>query len=180
MKKILFLHFAALFIIHVSAQNFSPIDNGSTVSFSIKNFGITVNGSFKGLEGNIIFNQANIASSSFNVTVKSATVNTDNNSRDNHLRKEDYFNVASFPTINLISTKVSNSTKAGTYIIDAILTIKGTKKNISFPFTVSPNANGYLFSGSFIINRRDFNVGGSSMILSDKLTVSLNVLSKKN
>ena len=162
-----------------SAQNYTPKDAGSSVAFAIKNFGLTVNGTFRGLQGNVLFNPNNVTASVFNVTVSTATVNTGNSSRDNHLRKDEYFNAATFPTISFVSTKVSNSNRAGTYIVEGVLTIKGTKKNISFPFTASPNADGYLFSGNFSINRRDFKVGSSSMILSDNLSVTLNVQAKK-
>jgi hypothetical protein len=37
----------------------------------------------------------------------------------------------------------------------------------------------YLFEGEFPLNRRDFNVGGGSITMSDNLTVTLKVLSKK-
>jgi polyisoprenoid-binding protein YceI len=40
--------------------------------------------------------------------------------------------------------------------------------------------NGYLFSGAFTINRRDFGVGGNSMVLADNLQVSLDVIAKEN
>ena len=55
------------------------------------------------------------------------------------------------------------------------LTIKGATKAISFPFTATKTANGYLFSGSFTINRLDYGVGKSSMVLSDDVDVTLKV-----
>ena len=60
-----------------------------------------------------------------------------------------------------------------------MLTIKGTTKEISFPFKATAKGDDYLFEGEFPLNRRDFNVGGGSLTMSDHLTVSLKVLSKK-
>ena len=59
------------------------------------------------------------------------------------------------------------------------ITIKGTTKEIQFPFKATPKDNGYLFEGSFKLNRRDFNVGGSSISMSDNLDVNLSVFAKK-
>jgi polyisoprenoid-binding protein YceI len=58
------------------------------------------------------------------------------------------------------------------------LTIKGVTKPVEFGFGATPKDGGYFFDGEFKINRRDFGVGGSSVSLSDKLTVTLEVLAK--
>lgn len=155
------------------AQNYIPADASSEVRFAIKNFGVTVNGSFKGLKGKIIFDEQALAASSVTVTVDASTVNTGNGSRDKHLKKEDYFNAEAYPTLSFVSTKITG--KPGAYNIEGNLTIKGTTKTISFPFTATATTNGYRLNGQFKINRRNFNVGGSSWVLSDDLTVSLSV-----
>ena len=179
MKMILVLLCSLTVMFNANGQTYTPKDEKQAVNFSIKNFGLMVNGSFTGLTGSIVFNPANLASSSFRVTVDASTVNTDNKSRDGHLNKEEYFNTATFKKISLVSSKISNSTVTGTYIFDGVLSIKGISKSISFPFTAVPDADGYLFNGSFKINRRDFKVGGSSFILSDNLILTLKILATK-
>lgn len=159
------------------AQNYSAGDAGSSVNFTIKNFGLNVTGSFSGLEGKITFDPANAASASFNVSVSASTVNTGNSSRDKHLLKGDYFDASNHPKITFVSTKVTAN--GGSYTIEGLLTIKGVTKKISFPFSASPGSNGFRFTGQFRLNRRDFSVGGSSWVLSNELTVSLNVSATK-
>jgi polyisoprenoid-binding protein YceI len=154
-------------------------EKGSSIEFKIKNFGITVNGSFRGLKGNITFDTQNTATAIFNLSVNANTVNTGIDSRDNHLRKEDYFNVTKFPVLSFKSIKVTSPGKEGLFNINGSITIKGVTKNISFPFTVTPKQNGYLFTGSFMLNRRDFGVGSSSLILSDNLDVSFSIYATK-
>jgi polyisoprenoid-binding protein YceI len=66
----------------------------------------------------------------------------------------------------------------GCYQFSGALTIKGKSKPISFPFTATPSADGYLFKGSFKMNRRDFNIGGTSTV-SDELEVNINLIAKK-
>jgi polyisoprenoid-binding protein YceI len=180
MKKIISLLCSYTLILASIAQTYSPKDDKQAVSFGIKNFGVTVKGSFTGLQGSIIFNAAKVAGASFAVTVDAATINTDNGSRDGHLKKEEYFNVAQFKKISLVSSAIKQLPGQSNYLFEGVVTIKGTSKIISFPFTALPNSEGFTFKGSFKINRRDFKVGGSSLVLSDNLTVFLQVATKRN
>ena len=181
MKFIYFfsIFFATVLLNKANAQNFKPTDDQSSVKFVIKNFGINVDGSFKNLRGTINFDSTHLATSNFNVTVDANTINTTSNARDNHLRKEEYFNVAAFPTISFASDKIEKAQNPSSYIVTGRFIIKGKSKSVTIPFTAVPQTNGYLFNGKVVLNRRDFGVGGSSFILSDKLTLSLQVLAKK-
>ena len=179
MKKIIMLSLTVVIGACGFAQRLVPKTQGSSVAFAIKNFGLTVNGSFTGLQGAFFFNPANPGVASFNVTVDAGTINTGNNSRDSHLKKGDYFNSTAFPKISIASSKVSGTGKAGSYLFEGIVTIKGKAETISFPFTAVAAGDGYLFEGSFKLNRRDFKVGGNSLVLSDLLTVNLKIKTAK-
>lgn len=161
------------------SQTFTPSDNGSTVNFVIKNFGLKTTGYFKGLKGKVLFNPSSLNSSQFSVTVSSSTINTDNGSRDGHLRKTDYFDVAKYPEIGLVSTRVIPGTSINKYVFIGNLTIKAVTKEIKFDFTATAAAEGYFFDGSFEINRLDFGVGSSSISLSDNLKVTLHIVANK-
>lgn len=156
-----------------------PVDEQSSIRFRIKNFGFNVSGSFKGLQGTINFNPENLQSSAMKVTIQANTVNTGNNMRDNHLRKEEYFDVKKYPLITFASTKITPSSKSGTLFMFGKLTIKNVTREISFPFTAVPQQDGYLFKGEFRINRIDFGVGESSAV-ADNLTVLLEVFARKS
>ncbi|MBI2731147.1 MAG: YceI family protein [Sphingobacteriales bacterium] len=177
---ILFTAVAILGINLLQAQNYVPVDDGTGVKFKIKNFGITVGGSFTGLKGKIEFDAAKPGNSMFDVSVESKTVNTGIGSRDKHLRKEDYFDVEKFPSISIRSTKITPATKEGWLYFFGTVTMKGVTKEISFPFRVNEENGGYRFNGEFKLNRRDYSVGGNSISLSDNLTVSLDVFAKKS
>ncbi len=141
---------------------------------------MNVSGSFLGLKGVILFTPANLQASSMTVTVNAATINTGNNSRDGHLRKEEYFDVAQFPLISFTSAGITRSAKPGEYLMDGRISIKGVSRKISFPFTATLQDGHYLFVGEFKLNRRDFKVGGKSMVLSDNLLVKLSVKARSN
>jgi polyisoprenoid-binding protein YceI len=177
MKRSVFLA-VLIFIRTLIIAQYKPIDVGSAIQFKIKNFGINTGGSFTGLQGYIKFDINHPDEASFDVSVDANTINTGIEMRDDHLRKDTYFDVKNYPRIRFVSTKVTGSNKPGVLFIFGKLTIKNQTKDISFPFTAAATNEGYLFKGEFNINRRDFGVGGASVI-SDNLEVQLNVLANK-
>lgn len=176
--KTIILFVAVLVTGYKTIAQYKPIDKGSSVKFTIRNFGISTGGSFSGLNGDIQFDNADPSKTVFNVSIDANSVNTDNETRDNHLRAEDYFDVKKYPRISFVSTRIVQADKAGALTVYGKLTIKNQTKDINFPFTATPSGNGYLFKGSFNINRKEFGIGGTSVI-SNNLEVQLNVLATK-
>jgi polyisoprenoid-binding protein YceI len=150
-----------------------PVDSDNAITFVIKNFGINTKGELKGLKGNIQWNEENPAASTINVSADVNTINTGIDGRDSHLKKEEYFDADKYPVLSFVSTGITPGN--GSYTANGSLTIKGVTKTIAFPFTATKTANGYLFSGSFTINRIDYGVGKSSMVLGDDVDVALKV-----
>jgi polyisoprenoid-binding protein YceI len=177
-RKIVALVTGIVWITAIQAQSYIPVDDSSQVSFTIKNLGINVKGSFTGLQGNITFDATHPENSSFDVYIDAASVNTGNNARDNHLREEVFLDVKNHPHIKFVSVKVEPGKKAGTFFMQGTLTIKGISLPLSFPFTVTPTTDGYWLEGDFDTRRKPYRVGRTST-MSDKLTVSLRVLARK-
>ncbi len=180
MKKSLY-HLPFIAAIFVLSSAFAvlmlkPVDSENAVTFVIKNLGINTRGELSGLKGSIEWNEEMPSESKIAVSVAAATINTGIDSRDNHLKREEYFDVEKYPDIRINSSSISKNTDD--YTMTGTLTIKGISKNISFPFTAEKKAEGILFSGKFTINRRDFGVGGNSVTMSDNVDVLLNVLAK--
>jgi polyisoprenoid-binding protein YceI len=176
MKKIAVLFLASIAGKWACAQ-YTPVDKTSSVQFKIKNFGFSVDGSFTGLAGRILFDPARLTEAVFDVSVDVNSVNTGNDMRDDHLRKFTYLDAKNYPRIRLLSSHITASGKKGVFQFSGRLTIKDQTKDVSFPFTAEPSDGGYLFKGTFTINRKDFGVGGTSTI-SDNLETTLNVLAK--
>ena len=179
MIKKVFTAIALFCIVTAFGQNYTPTDAGSKVRFVIKNFGINTGGTFEGLAGTIVFDPANLAGASFNVSLDAKSVNTDMEARDNHLRKEEYFDVEKYPKLSFRSTKITATNKEGYLYMYGVITIKNVSKEISFPFTQKSKDGGILFEGEFKLNRRDFGVGGKSFSMSDELNVELPIFAKK-
>ena len=180
MIKKVFTAIALFCAVTAFGQNYTPTDAGSKIRFVIKNFGINTGGTFEGLAGTIIFDPANLAGASFNVSVDAKTVDTDVEARDNHLRKEEYFDVEKYPKVSFKSTKITTTNKDGYLFMFGVITIKNISKEISFPFKQTSKDGGILFEGEFKLNRLDFGVGGKSFSMSDELNVELSIFAKKS
>lgn len=178
MIRYIYLSLLLAFSQFAQAQVLIPDQSASSVNFKIKNLGVNTGGSFKGLSGKIVFNEASPLNGSFESSVEVSTLNTGIELRDDHLKKEEYLDQAKYPRIQLVSDRIGGSNKKNTWFFYGKLTIKGITKEISFPFTAVPEAGGYRFNGTFRINRRDFSVGGKSFTLSDEVAVTLSVLCK--
>ncbi len=148
----------------------------ATVTFKIKNAGLTVDGKFGAVVASVVFDVANLSQASIEASLETKTVNTSNESRDNHLRKPEYFDATKFPKISMKSKKIAKLAN-GNYEGTFDLTLKGVNKEVKIPFSYTENGDTASLKGEFSINRLDFGVGKSSWILSDKaiITIILNV-----
>lgn len=160
-----------------SSQRIIFCDEGSKISFTIRNFGLAVDGTFKGLSGQFILNRDTIEKSYFFATVRAETIDTGVSLRDKHLRGENYFNSNKFSSIKIESNRITRSN--GIWRADATLTMKGVSESINFPFSVDGHKGIYLFKSTFSINRRDFDIGGNSLSLSDIVEVRIEVKAKE-
>jgi polyisoprenoid-binding protein YceI len=164
--------FCFLILFRFAQGQIHPVPAESSVRFTIHNFGFKTGGSLAAPEGEIFFNPEDLAKSSFQVNIRSESINTDNESRDEHLKEEDYFDVKNYPLIRFVSTSIRTSGKTGEFVAVGLLTIKKTSREIELPFTAEKKESGWLFTGSFKMNRRDYGVGGSST-LSNELTADI-------
>ncbi len=175
--------FLSLFLIlagsGLCAQTYIPVNEASTIRFTIKNMGMGTDGKMTGLEGEIRFNPSDLKSSFISVSADANTIDTDIAVRDSSLKTKEYLHTQQFPKILFVSKQISAGSRAGMYFVKGTLTIKGISKDINFPFTVTPKNEGIQLTGDMRVNRLDYKIGVGSVVLSDNLIVSLNVFAKK-
>lgn len=153
MKKIIYPA-AALIIMIASAFTFVKTQDWKiNDDYSVKFTSEDPSGIFQGLKGNINFDEKNLANSKFDVTIDVETINTGNGMKNNHAKSEKWFDAAKYPVIKFTSTVISKT--ASGYKALGSLEIHGVKKEITIPFSFQKN----IFSGSFDINRLDYNIG---------------------
>lgn len=132
-KYLLLLTAAALYgsILSARADDVYKIDPvHSSISFKVRHFFSNVTGSFKKFEGTINVDTDHPEKSSVNATIQTESVDTGNEKRDGHLRGEDFFDTAKFPTITFKSKSVKqNGPESGDITGD--LTMHGVTKEIT-------------------------------------------------
>ena len=144
------------------------------VTFRIKHLGIAVDGSFSDLQTSIRFDPARLAESSLEASVAVNTIQTGIALRDRHLQKKGYFDAEQYPRIRLVSKRIRPE-GGHQYVGTFELTIRDVTREVTVPFTYAPKGSAGRFEGNFTINRRDFGVGGGSLVLADEVKVFIAV-----
>jgi polyisoprenoid-binding protein YceI len=152
--------------------------NHSSVTFEIDHLGYTnVIGRFNDVKGN--FTQK-ADQSSLNVSIQSASIDTNHDKRDAHLRSPDFFNVKQFPIISFYSP-LEITDNNGETIIEGKLELLGVSKPITLNIKkgkegTDPWGNhraGYSATG--VIKRSDYGMNFMQGGLSDDVRVNINI-----
>jgi len=102
----------------------------SSVSFKARHLDISwIHGRFNEVEGKFSLDRDDPSKSTFELTIKTDSVDTANEARDEHLRQPDYFDTKQFPTIEFTSTK-TNAVEGG-YEVTGDFTMHGTTNTIT-------------------------------------------------
>ena len=115
------------------------------VAFSIERFGFNrVLGRFENVTGEMVIDEANPANSSVHATIQVGSVDTGNDTRDEHLRGERWLNATANPTIDFRSTAV-RLTGEHTAEVTGNLTLLGQMHPVTLNVTLNniggtPNA----------------------------------------
>ncbi len=94
----------------------------SRIGFSVKHMVIsTVRGEFSEYDASIVFDEKDVTKSTLEGTIKVASINTNNERRDGHLKGADFFDVENYPEIKFKSSKVEK--KGDKYVMHGDITI---------------------------------------------------------
>src|SRR5688572_8131277 len=97
----------------------------STVEFAVKHMMVSrTKGKFTKFDGQIELDEQSLENSSVSVVIDVASIDTNDEKRDEHLRSADFFDVANYPKITFTSTKVTPN-GGDTFEVVGDLTIKG-------------------------------------------------------
>jgi len=181
MRKVLGTILAVLFVCcsALAADEYKIDPNHSSVNFSVTHMVVsTVNGRFATYEGKIVYAEKDPSKSAVNVTIQTASINTDNQSRDNHLRSADFLDAQNNPTITFQSKSVER--KGDNYVAHGTLTIRGVSKSVDLPFELKgpvDTGKGKIMGvhAGLTINRKDYNVSWSGTMDQGQLVVSNDV-----
>lgn len=170
----------------VRAETYEIDASHSQVGFRIRHLVGKVPGRFTKFSGTVEYTSDKPKSWKVEATIDPASINTDNEKRDGHLKSADFFDVEKFPTMTFKSTKVTNI-KDDTAKLHGDLTMHGVTKPVVLDLEVSGTTKdpwGNIragFSATGTINRKDFGIvwnkaldtGG--VMLGDDVAITLDI-----
>ena len=177
---------AALFAgaLSVHAAEYTIDASHSDVLFKVKHMGIsTVTGSFGEFSGSFDVDPKNVGKTTGSLTIKAASVNTNNVKRDGHLKSDDFFNTEKYPEIKFVSKSIKNiDLKDSTADLVGDLTIRDVTKEI----VLKVKGTGILardpwgneraaFTATGRINRLDYGLKWSALLEGGGMVVAPDV-----
>ena len=182
MKKLIFIAVA-----FIALTAFTFIDSTwkndpphSQLGFTVSHLGIAdVSGTFNDFTVSVSSGKADFSDASFNLSAKTASIDTRVEQRNGHLKSPDFFDAEKYPTITFKSTAIKNSGK-NKYKLTGDLTLHGVTKPVTLDLLYRGTAEnpmnkkqttGFQLSG--IIKRSDFGIGGKfpSVMISDEVRI---------
>jgi len=150
----------------------------SEIQFKVKHLMITtVTGYFKEFSAKAETNGDDFANSSISFEAQTASVDTNNQQRDDHLRSADFFDSANHSTLRFVSTSMEKGDD-NTYKLKGNLTIK----DVTSPVVLDAEFGGLMkdpwgnqkagFSLSGKINRKDWGLNWNAALETGGLLVS--------
>lgn len=124
--------------------------------YSVKISGTKIEGSFKGLEADIVFDPAHPEDASITASVDATTLSTGFFLKTRHALSEEALNAEKFPAISFQSKSVTK--KGSKYEFAGTLTLKGITKNVTIPLAFTGNSIVGEFTGTFKINPKEYNI----------------------
>ena len=180
-RSAVFLFLAALASPLQAADTWVIDKNQSSAQFQVRHFVSKVGGRFTDFAGTIVADAAKPENSSVEFTVKTASIDTDQEQRDKHLRSADFFDVEKYPEITFKSSKVTPKGN-NQFDVAGTLTMHGVAKPVTLPVaylgTMGDKAG---FETQVTLNRKDYGIlwnkalDSGGMVLSDDVLITINI-----
>ena len=162
------LTYALIAILVTAAPAFAQswqIDTAhSRAQFTVRHLMISnIRGDFGAVTGTVEYDGKDLTKAKVNATIDVKSISTRVEKRDEHLKTDDFLDVANHPTMTFVSTSITPAA-GGKYNMAGNLTIRGTTKPVTFELTApsgpitTRGTTKIGASASGKINRKDFGV----------------------
>jgi polyisoprenoid-binding protein YceI len=165
-----------------AAESFAVDGSHSFVVFGVSHLGVSyAYGRFNEISGSFDFDESAPAKSQIKIAIKAASIDTNNEGRDKHLKSPDFFNAEQFPEITFESKKVAHA-DGPIYKVDGELTLHGVTKPLTVQAELVGKGDrgqrfGYRagFRTGFKIKRSDFGINYMPDGIGDEVEVTVSV-----
>jgi len=160
----------------------------STITWLGKKVTGSHNGTISLKSGSLIVDGKNVTGGSFVIDMASIKDADGSEKLEGHLKADDFFGSAKFPTSTFVITKVAGS--GANLTVTGNLTIKGIVKPLTFPATVTTNGDGTVsaLAGKITVDRTKYDIryGSKSFFdsigdkaIDDNFEISVKLVAKK-
>jgi polyisoprenoid-binding protein YceI len=137
-------------------------------------------GGFNQFSGSINLVNGKPDESSVNVDIATSSVFTDTDGLTKHLQSGDFFESEKFPKASFASTKIvsDSANGANNYTVTGDLELRGVKKSVTFPATITVDDSNVSVKSEFAINRKDFGIvyaGKADDLIRDDVVIKLDL-----
>lgn len=166
---------------HAKTYNIDNVHSG--VIFRAKHQGVTYNyGRFNEFSGTITLDETDVSMSKVELEVKTASVDTANQKRDQHLRSPDFFNAKQFPVITFNSTSVmAKEGQENMLEVTGDFNLHGMKKSITVDIEITGKGKSSSgeeiigFETTFEIMRSEFGMTYGMQGVSDDIRITVSI-----
>jgi polyisoprenoid-binding protein YceI len=142
-------------------------------------------GGFGKFTGEINLVDGKPEASSVKVTIDTPSVFSDDDGLTGHLQTGDFFDVKKFPLASFVSTSVVPDPAKGANVFNVTgdLELRGVKKSISFPATITVSPAAVAVNSEFVINRKEFGIlypGKADDLIRDDVVIKLDLKTPRN
>jgi len=131
---------------------------GSSLTFTFDQEGAASKGSFRQFSTELTYDDKSPAAGSLNVKIQIASIDTQDQERNDMLASADLFDTAKFPTAQYSSSSFARTAAGGLEAVGK-LTLRGVTHDLRLPLKIVPTAAGLELSGATAIRRLDYGVG---------------------
>ena len=131
---------------------------GSSLTFTFDQAGAASKGSFKQFSTELAYDEKSPAAGSLNVKMQIASIDTQDQERNDMLVSADLFDAPKFPTAQYTASWFSRTAAGGLEAVGK-LTLRGVTRDLRLPLKIVPTAAGLELSGATAIKRLDYGVG---------------------
>jgi polyisoprenoid-binding protein YceI len=155
---------------------------GSSINFIGKQAGADFTGKFDKFTADIKFDPKDLATSRFDVKIDMASVNSQDQERDDTLKSPELFDVKKFPTARYVADKFTDKGN-GKFSGAGKLTLRDKTRDIPIEFTFKTSPTGGTLQGTAALKRNDFGVGQGdwkdTSTIADEVRIRFTLLLKK-
>jgi polyisoprenoid-binding protein YceI len=159
----------------------------TNINFTVSHMVISeVTGTFKEFEGTVVSSTDDFSDAQITVAIKSKSINTENNDRDNHLRSADFFDAENHPVLTFTSSSVESKGN-GKLLFSGDLTMRGISKPVVLDVKYkgqAVNPWGQIvaaFKGTTTLRRKEWGLNWNAaleaggFLVGEEIELSLNI-----